>query len=255
MAGPIRRPERPLSRHPENARKTPEAAPRRSQAERRAVSRARLVEAAVTCLNAVGYAETSLRTIAEQAGLSLGAIHNQFPTKVDLMLAVVSDVSAGAGEPLTSDACLKVHCALEPLPVITSDQFVSFWDALWVMHTRPPAMAKLEIMMAAHSDPTLAAGSKSILAAVSQARRDYFWAMAKKLGVSDRSDIDLLTDFGLTTMRGLALEQLATGDIKGVARQFGELRRHIKRSVEAFPRRQEPAAVTAEPSRRSRERV
>jgi AcrR family transcriptional regulator len=244
-----------LSRHPENVRKSPETAPRRSQAERRADSRARLVEAAVTCLNAVGYAETSLRTIAEQAGLSLGAIHNQFPTKVDLMLAVVSDVSAGAGEPLSSDACLKVHRALEPLSSITPDQFVSLWDALWMMHTRPPAMAKLEIMMAAHSDPVLAAQLKPILSSVSQARRDYFWAMAKKLGVSDRSDIDLLTDFGLTTMRGLAVEQLATGDISGVARQFGELRRHIKRSVENLQQKDTTAAITSGIGRRTRERV
>ena len=50
----------------------PEA--RRSQAERTASMRARLIDAAVDFLNRLGYSATTLSTIAEAAGVSRGGM-------------------------------------------------------------------------------------------------------------------------------------------------------------------------------------
>jgi AcrR family transcriptional regulator len=55
--------------------------------------RARLIDAAIDCLNRLGYSATTLATIAEAAGVSRGGMLHQFPTKVDLMLAVVAFAS------------------------------------------------------------------------------------------------------------------------------------------------------------------
>lgn len=46
--------------------------------------------------SAQGYAATSMRQVAEQAGLALGGIYNHFPSKAALFQAVLQ---AGAAEP------------------------------------------------------------------------------------------------------------------------------------------------------------
>src|SRR5277367_6449994 len=66
--------------------------PRQSQAERSAGTRARLIEGAIACLHRLGYAATTVSIVAQQAGVSRGAMTHQFPAKTDLMLAVVRAV-------------------------------------------------------------------------------------------------------------------------------------------------------------------
>ncbi|HWA61307.1 MAG TPA: TetR/AcrR family transcriptional regulator [Caulobacteraceae bacterium] len=75
------------------ATKSRAAAPtRRSQAERTAATRGRLIEAAITCLDEMGYAATSSTVVAERAGVSRGALFYNFPTKGDFMLAVLDHI-------------------------------------------------------------------------------------------------------------------------------------------------------------------
>jgi len=69
------------------------------QEERRARTRAALVEAASAYLARLGYESTSLDELASAAGFSKGAVYAHFPTKLDLFLAVVDEtlVDADAG--------------------------------------------------------------------------------------------------------------------------------------------------------------
>jgi AcrR family transcriptional regulator len=62
---------------------------RRTQAERRAESRARLIDAAIELLGTRGYAGTSLAEIGALAGLSRGLVNHHFGTKEACMEAVV----------------------------------------------------------------------------------------------------------------------------------------------------------------------
>lgn len=66
------------------------------QEERRARTRAALVEAAAAYLARLGYESTSLDELAASAGFSKGAIYAHFPTKLDLFLAVVDESLADA---------------------------------------------------------------------------------------------------------------------------------------------------------------
>src|SRR3954451_949467 len=59
----------------------------RTQAERRATSRAKLVDAALTCLAERGYAGASLPEIVRRAGLSNGGLWRHFPSKAELLAA------------------------------------------------------------------------------------------------------------------------------------------------------------------------
>ncbi len=60
---------------------------RRSQSERRAETRGRLLDAAVESLIDVGYAGTTIRRVTELAGVSQGAQSHYFPRRVDLVAA------------------------------------------------------------------------------------------------------------------------------------------------------------------------
>jgi AcrR family transcriptional regulator len=62
---------------------------RRTQAERRARSRAALLEAAARGLSRHGYANLVLEDVAREAGYTRGALYHQFKDKEELALAVL----------------------------------------------------------------------------------------------------------------------------------------------------------------------
>jgi AcrR family transcriptional regulator len=67
--------------------------PRRTQAERRATTRAALLEAAARGLSRSGYGNLVLEQVASEAGYTRGALYHQFRGKEELALAVVEWVS------------------------------------------------------------------------------------------------------------------------------------------------------------------
>jgi AcrR family transcriptional regulator len=63
--------------------------PRSTQAERRARSRAALLESAARGLSRYGYGNLRLEEVARSAGYTRGALYHQFRDKEDLALAVI----------------------------------------------------------------------------------------------------------------------------------------------------------------------
>jgi AcrR family transcriptional regulator len=70
------------------------AQPRRTQAERRARTRAALLEAAARGLSRFGYGNLTLERVAADAGYTRGALYHQFQGKDELAMAVVKWVAA-----------------------------------------------------------------------------------------------------------------------------------------------------------------
>jgi AcrR family transcriptional regulator len=70
------------------------APPRRTQAERRARTRAALLQAAARGLSRFGYGNLTLEQVAADAGYTRGALYHQFQGKEDLALAVVKWVAS-----------------------------------------------------------------------------------------------------------------------------------------------------------------
>ena len=69
---------------PTESAKKPE---RRSNAERSAETRERILEATLACLSEKGYAATSTNDVVRQAGVSRGALNHHFSSKSDLVAA------------------------------------------------------------------------------------------------------------------------------------------------------------------------
>lgn len=70
----------------------PARALRRTQAERTAQTRARILAAAITCLSKRGYGAATTVSVAASAKVSRGAMLHHFPSKADLLLATLAHV-------------------------------------------------------------------------------------------------------------------------------------------------------------------
>ncbi len=193
-------------------------APRRSQAERTASMRARLIDAAVVCLDKLGYSATTLATIAEEAGVSRGGMLHQFPSKVDLMLAVVAFASGAderAGPPQSPDA----------FPDLRS-YFMSLTDVVWKAQKTPAVMAKLEIMIAARSDKVLAEKLPAMFNDIERRRCESMWERAQHLGIKNRAAIESMVSLHMAAMRGLSIEMLLTDEPARVERSYALLKHY-----------------------------
>src|SRR5512138_3856974 len=119
---------------------------RRTQAERSARTRARLLDATIACLHDLGYARTSTPEIARRAGLSRGAQLHHFPSKQELVTSAVQHLFQRR-----HDEFLE---AFAQLPA-GADRYAAAIDILWTMMRGPTAAAWLELAIAARTDPEL----------------------------------------------------------------------------------------------------
>src|ERR1700729_2230886 len=75
-----------------SARRSVEAARRRTQAERSEETRTRILKAAANLIRKRGYARFRTAEVAKEAGLSRGAQLHHFPTKDSLVVATLEFV-------------------------------------------------------------------------------------------------------------------------------------------------------------------
>lgn len=179
----------------------PAATPRlrRTQAERSASTRARLVAAAVDALYRLGYPATSTVLVADLARVSRGAMLHQFATKAALMAAVVEASYAADIE------AYRIAIAAVPDP---GEQLLVIADVAWAQFRAPTGIAQTEIWMATRSDPELAAAVLPIHAAIFESSLTaQAWRFAA-CGITDASVSDGLLYHNVALLRGLALEYL-----------------------------------------------
>src|SRR5215468_6574679 len=70
----------------------------RTQEERSAAMRERLLDATIDCLVEYGYSGTTTTRVAERAGVTRGAQVHHFPTKTDLVTAAVRHLATKRAE-------------------------------------------------------------------------------------------------------------------------------------------------------------
>jgi AcrR family transcriptional regulator len=120
--------------------------PRRTQEERSATTRGKLLDATIDCLIDLGYRDTTTTVIAERAGVSRGAQLHHYPTKQDLVFAAVEHLSRRIGGELTAEAAR--------LPE-GDDRLSAAVELLWSRFSGPLFLAWLELLMASRTDDEL----------------------------------------------------------------------------------------------------
>ncbi|OBA82550.1 transcriptional regulator [Mycobacterium sp. 1164966.3] len=120
---------------------------RRTQAERSAATRVRLLDATIECLTTYGYAGTTTPRVAELAGVTRGAQIHHFPSKEDLVVAAIEHL-----------AQQRAQAAIAELGRVKAgtDLISTVLDFMWEAHQGPMFIAALELWVAARTDPVLA---------------------------------------------------------------------------------------------------
>jgi AcrR family transcriptional regulator len=115
------------------------AKPRRTQAERRAETRSRLLDATIECLIDDGYAGTTIRHVTERAGVSQGAQSHHFPHRVDLVASAFEHLAeqridryAERARGLSGDRSVRLRALLDLLWEDFSSPLFTVAAKLWV---------------------------------------------------------------------------------------------------------------------------
>jgi AcrR family transcriptional regulator len=126
---------------------------RRTQAERRATTRAALLDATIDCLVEDGYANTTTTKVVERAGVSRGAQVHHFPTKAELVADAVRHLARRRAEEAQEE--------IGKVTISDPAQLSKILDLLWGLHNGPLYAASVELFVAARTDPE-AKGSRAI---------------------------------------------------------------------------------------------
>jgi AcrR family transcriptional regulator len=190
--------------------------PRRTQAERRATTRAALLDAALECLIEEGYANLTTRNVAERAGVSQGTQMHYFPTRVTFLAEAVRHVAFKLAAELREQDALRARSERRRLEELL--------DRVWEIHTGPVFQATMELWVAARTDPELRV-------AMDEVQRDVTRLIAREGAelfpeLMARPRAGELLEMGLATIRGLALLTF-TSDPAGVERRWRRARAYL----------------------------
>lgn len=170
---------------------------RRSQEQRSAETRERLIVAAIECIERVGYVEATTTLIAQQANVSRGALQHHFATKADLIVAVIDRVSEELNLRFDVDSL-----AAAPLEA----RVAAIVNRYWEVFTGPSFRAVLGISLGIAGEPALAA---RLSRSLDEARESYgvLW-------------LELFRDAGLNAAELSAIRRV----VMSAARGFGVLK-------------------------------
>jgi AcrR family transcriptional regulator len=172
-------------------------------AERRASTHEKILAAAVRCLNEVGYAQTSTVRVAAEAKVARGSLLHQFPTRIDLILAV-AEHAAQAQRDYIRAGLAKLSRGRE--------RFVGSVDVTWGAFQQPESRALLEIIIATRHDRELAARIPDFAQQFEAGVNRGAHRLAEASGLrDDHGEAAVERRLMLVAMRGLVVETMLSG--------------------------------------------
>lgn len=197
----------------------PVPSPRRTQAERSAASRSRILDAAVACISEVGAADTTMQKIAKRAGLTWGAIQHHFGEKNAILITVVER---------SLDTIVDELGDIAQVRGTVRERVHALVAGLWPHYSGPLYRAGVEIFLAARGDDSIKPRADEIRRrAVSEVGRAWSELF---------SDLDIPVErhrraqtVALGLLSGLALEVTMREDDTGFAGALAELEATLER--------------------------
>lgn len=185
---------------PVNVRATTQ--PRRSQEQRSAATRQRLLDATIECLIDLGYVGTTTTEIVRRAGVSRGAQVHHFPTKAELVQQAVVHLAQRRQQELR-DEFARFDSG--------GDRVSLAIDLLWSAYAGPLFAAALELIVAARTDPELRPALSTlqddIRSGIESFCREHFGSASTRRR-QFRDALELTID----VMHGMALVRLLNGN-------------------------------------------
>ncbi|WP_280303083.1 TetR/AcrR family transcriptional regulator [Nocardia neocaledoniensis] len=177
--------------------------PRRTQAERRATTRALILTNAAECLLERGYAATTVTAVQERAGLARGTVQHHFPTRTELLIAATTRV-------VDLRLAAFTHAA-ERLPT-GSDRLQAVVDLAWRDLTSPAFYTALDLWVAARTDTDLRDNLIHEERRVLTEMRTRYRAMIDEPYDTDPR-AETLVEFTLDLLTGLSMTAMLTGTV------------------------------------------
>ena len=193
---------------------------RRTQAERSAAMRLRLLDATVECLVTYGYAGTTTHRVAELAGVTRGAQIHHFPAKEDLVVAAIEHLAQQRAR-VTIREVGRIRESPDPAAAVL--------DFLWEVHQGPIVVATLELWMASRTDPVLAKHVQrvepvvngALLAAIEQVLPDR----------SAQNELRYAVYTAMDALRGILVAGFVDGDGDRLRKRWDRASAHLQREV------------------------
>jgi AcrR family transcriptional regulator len=173
------------------------------QQERSRLTRARLLDAAVASLSAVGWAGTTVAVVAARAGVSRGASQHHFATRESLFTATVNHI-----------AQLRLAELAEPVAGLPTGvgRTEAVLSRLVAVYTGPLFRAALQIWAAAASDPVLRGRIVPLEAELGRLMHQH---AVRLLGADERvPGVREAVQASLDLARGLGLADVLTDDAR-----------------------------------------
>ena len=192
--------------------------PRRSQADRSAATRAKVLAAARDVLCSQGYSGATLFAIRDAAGMRLGASQHQCPTQAKLM-------AAGGAE----FAAYRTRVYAEAIRAGTTPRqsMENLIDANYQMVSRPEMAAVLEIHLARRNDPDL--DQEVGPSARRFDRRVRLWGhmILRAAGIDNDEAYQTLQLLNNAVTRGLTVEYIRNPDMALIERSVAIWKRQM----------------------------
>jgi AcrR family transcriptional regulator len=196
------------------------AATREPQQDRSRATRARLLEAAITCLAELGYHASTVAVVAERAGVSRGAAQHHFPTRDALFTAALEHV--------THVRAAELRRELEDLPG-GRPSTAAVVDLTFSLYSGPLFRAALALWVAASAEPALRA---QIVPLEARIGREIHQVVVSLLDVDEcEAGVRESVQATLDLARGLGLANLLTDDSKRRARIAAQWARTLELSL------------------------
>ncbi len=190
---------------------------RRTQAQRSAATRARLLDATIECLVSYGYAGTTTPRVAELAGVTRGAQIHHFPSKEDLVVAAIAHLAQQRAQAAIDDLS-RVQSSADPVSAML--------DFLWEAHQGPMFVAAVELWVAARTDAVLACHiervepvvNSTLVSAIAQLVPDH----------PAQKELRNIVYTAMDTLRGILVASFVDRDNQRARRRWDRAREHLR---------------------------
>jgi len=190
---------------------------RRTQAERTEETRRRILDAGAQVLAAKGYAGLRTAEVAEVAGVSRGAQTHHFPSKDDLVLAIVEHLFSRAAD-LGQQRAQRVKSMDAVLQALLTDSHEFYFSELFLI--------AVDLAIQGRSQPSGGAAVPKI-AARSRVPVEASWQSAMTEAGFPADEAEDLLWLTTSVVRGLAVRRLWQDDPQRVSRLFKLWRRMV----------------------------
>ncbi|MFP8879884.1 MAG: TetR/AcrR family transcriptional regulator [Myxococcota bacterium] len=174
---------------------------RRTQADRSATTRTKILAAVVQCVDELGLAGTTSQAIAGSAGVTVGAVQHHFASKADVLRAVLEDSFDRLSE------------GFEGAPVGDSleDRVSVFIDRAWLHYGSVRFRSTLEIVLSARELRGATDWARGPIAESSARARRLWDSFFADSGIPEPQQRELLR-FSFVTLSGMAMTTRLSGD-------------------------------------------